>query len=141
MSNANLSKAELKELVETLGKLPRFADCSKGDLETLAKKGTLTALPASWALINEQTPSDACYVVLDGEVEVRVDGKPVAQLGAGSVVGEVGLLTSRLRNATVFSVTRVTLLHLVPEVFHDLVNTSDALRAALQGAAPADGQE
>ncbi|HVY08806.1 MAG TPA: cyclic nucleotide-binding domain-containing protein [Mycobacteriales bacterium] len=138
MSNANLPKAELKELAEKLAGFDRFAGCSKGDLEHLAKASTLTAVPASWALINEQTPSDACYVILDGEVEVRVDAKPVAQLGAGAVVGEVGLLTSRLRNATVFSVTRVTLLHLVPEVFHELVSASQALRDALQGPTMAD---
>ena len=70
MSNANLSKAELKDLVETLGKLPRFASCSKGDLETLAKAARLSSVPANWPLINEQTPSDACYVILDGDLEV-----------------------------------------------------------------------
>ena len=131
---SNLSKAELKELVETLGKLPRFASCSKSDLETLAKAARLSSVPANWPLINEQTPSDACYVILDGDLEVRVDGQPVAQLGKGAIVGEVGLLNSRLLNATVFSVTRVTLLHLVADVFHTLVSTNPELGAALKGA-------
>ncbi|HVT65073.1 MAG TPA: cyclic nucleotide-binding domain-containing protein [Mycobacteriales bacterium] len=133
MSSSGLSKSELKELVAKLSSLPRFADCSKADLELLAKSSALSAVPANWPLINEQTPADACYVILDGDVEVRVDGKAVAQLAAGSVVGEVGLLTSKLRNATVVSTSRVSVLHLVPEVFNTLVSSSPSIRAALQG--------
>ena len=138
MSSSGLSKSELKELVGRLGALPRFADCSKADLELLAKSAALSAVPANWPLINEQTPADACYVILDGDVEVRVEGKPVAQLAAGSVVGEVGLLQSKLRNATVVSTSRVSMLHLVPEVFSSLVSSSPAIRAALQGSANPD---
>jgi CRP-like cAMP-binding protein len=98
-------------------------------------------VPANWPLLNEQTPADACYVILDGDVEVRVDGRPVAQLAAGSVVGEVGLLTSKLRNATVVSTSRVSLLHLVPEVFNSLVSSNPAIGAALRGAASSDRSE
>src|SRR5690242_18686613 len=112
MSGTGLSKSELKELVAQIGALPRFAELSKSDLELLAKSSALAAVPSNWPLINEQTPADACYVILDGDVEVRVEGKPVAQLAAGSVVGEVGLLQSKLRNATVVSTTRVSVLHL-----------------------------
>jgi signal-transduction protein with cAMP-binding, CBS, and nucleotidyltransferase domain len=133
MSKANLPKAELKELVAKLGSLPRFSELSKADLELLVTSSAVSAVPANWPLINEQTPADACYVILDGDVEVRVEGKPVAQLAAGSVVGEVGLLTSKLRNATVVSTSRVSVLHLVPEVFKSLVSASPAIRAALQG--------
>ena len=135
MASSGLSKSELKELVGKLGALPRFADCSKADLELLAKSSALSAVPAHWPLLNEQTPADACYIILDGDVEVRVEGTPVAQLAAGSVVGEVGLLQSKLRNATVVSTSRVSMLHLVPEVFNTLVSSSPALRAALQGSA------
>lgn len=133
MSGSGLSKSELKELVAQIGALPRFAELSKSDLELLAKSSALSAVPANWPLINEQTPADACYVILDGDVEVRVEGKPVAQLAAGSVVGEVGLLQSKLRNATVVSTSRVSVLHLVPEVFQRLVSSSPAIRKALQG--------
>jgi signal-transduction protein with cAMP-binding, CBS, and nucleotidyltransferase domain len=139
MSKSNLPKSELKELVGKLAALPRFADLSKADLELLVSSSALSAVPANWPLINEQTPADACYVILDGDVEVRVDGKPVAQLAAGSVVGEVGLLTSKLRNATVVSTSRVSVLHIVPEVFQTLVSSNPALRAVLQSQAAADG--
>jgi signal-transduction protein with cAMP-binding, CBS, and nucleotidyltransferase domain len=138
MAKSTLPKAELKELVGQLGALPRFADLSKADLELLVKSSAVSAVPANWPLINEQTPADACYVILDGDVEVRVDGKPVAQLAAGSVVGEVGLLTSKLRNATVVSTSRVSVLHLVPEVFQTLVSSRPAIRAALQGPTATD---
>jgi signal-transduction protein with cAMP-binding, CBS, and nucleotidyltransferase domain len=138
MSSSGLSRSELKELVGKLAALPRFADCGKADLEALAKSSALSTVPANWPLINEQTPADACYVILDGDVEVRVDGKSVAQLAAGSVVGEVGLLTSKLRNATVVSTSRVSVLHLVPEVFHELVRSRPALDAALRGPASTD---
>jgi CRP-like cAMP-binding protein len=139
LPKTSLPKGELKELIAKLGALPRFADCSKGDLELLARSAALSAVPAHWPLINEQTPADACYVVLDGEVDVVIDQKPVVRLGPGSVVGETGLFESRLRNATVVSVSRVTVLHLTPEVFQSLVSLHPAIRTALQGPAKADG--
>ena len=43
--------------------------------------------------------------MLDGVLEVQVDGRPVAEVGPGAVVGERALLEEGRRTATVRAVT------------------------------------
>jgi CRP-like cAMP-binding protein len=133
-SGVTMSKSsEVRSVVEALAAQPRFAECSVRDLEELARSARSSSIPAAWPLIHEFTPADACYLILDGEVEVSVERRSVARLGAGSVVGEAGLFNHNLRNATVVSVTPVTLLHLPAQTFEDLISARPAIRTALQG--------
>jgi CRP/FNR family transcriptional regulator, cyclic AMP receptor protein len=129
-----MSKAsDVRAVVEALAAQPRFAECNIRDLERLARAARQSSIPAAWPLIHEFTPADSCYLILDGELEVTVERRPVARLGAGSVVGEAGLFNHNLRNATVVSVTPVTLLHLPAEEFHHLTSDRPAIRTALCG--------
>ena len=88
-------------------------------------------MPAGWPLIHQDTPADACYVILDGTAVVRIDGSEVATLGAGSIVGEVALATGRLRNATVTSKEPLDLLHLDASQFRSLLERRPTVRASL----------
>ena len=57
-----------------------------------------------WPLIREQTPSDACYILLSGEVGVYVGQDRIAVLGPGEVIGESALRRGKLRSATVTTI-------------------------------------
>lgn len=52
-------------------------------------------------LTQQGDPGDELYFVLDGTVAVDVDGKAVAELGPGAVIGERALLDGAPRAATV----------------------------------------
>ncbi len=52
-------------------------------------------------VINQGTRADEFLVLTSGKATVMVDDKIVAELGAGDVFGEVGMLTGSQRNATV----------------------------------------
>jgi CRP-like cAMP-binding protein len=132
-----MARTNTHHIVAALSTEPRFAGCSTRDLELLAQAAHESSVPAAWPLIHEFTPADSCYVILDGEVEVSVARQPVARLGVGSVVGEVGLFQQRLRTATVVSVTPVTVLHIAADAFHRLVGARPAIRSALSGPAMA----
>lgn len=73
--------------------VPLFAALSPGSLRELAAAAVVRDLPDGAVLTEVSTPSEALYVVLVGEIEVRThDGDvEVAVLGPGSCVGEVGL--------------------------------------------------
>ena len=61
------------------------------------------------ALVTRQgEPGDELYVLLDGLLEVEVDGKVVAEVGPGAVLGERALLESGSRTSTLRTVTRCT---------------------------------
>ena len=91
-------------------------------------------MPAHWPLIQEDTPADACYVILEGQADVAIGGTVVATLDTGSVVGEMALASGRLRNATVTSSTPLDLLHIDVGQFDALLARRPALREALPEA-------
>jgi hypothetical protein len=58
-------------------------------------------------LIEQGQPGEALYLILDGMLEVDVDGKPVAELGPGALVGERAILETGRATATVTAKTPV----------------------------------
>lgn len=139
-----MARSDAREIVDTLQAQPAFKDCSRKDLEELADSADRSSVPAGWSLIQQNTPADACYVILRGDADVSVKGTVVAQLTAGAVVGETGLAAHKLRNATVTSTTPLELLHIEAEAFQSLITRRPTLKAALlartQPAADAAGE-
>jgi hypothetical protein len=70
-------------------------------------------LPRGAELTRQGTPGDEIYLLLDGVAVVEVDGRPVAEIGPGAVVGERALLEGGRRTSTLRGVTplRVAVAH------------------------------
>ena len=49
----------------------------------------------------EGTPGTTMYVVLDGNIEINVGGKSMEVAGRGAIIGEMSLIDSSTRSATV----------------------------------------
>ena len=49
----------------------------------------------------EGSPGTSMYVVLDGNIEIYVGGKSIEVAGRGSIIGEMALIDSSPRSATV----------------------------------------
>lgn len=122
---------ETRDIARQLTALPSFAGCTTRDLTDLARHSYRSSVPAHWPLIHQDTPADACYVILGGSAAVCIDGVEVAELGPGAIVGEVALATGRLRNATVTSKTPLDLLHVEASEFRALLARRPTLRASL----------
>lgn len=133
-----MTRSDAKEIVAALAAQPVFKDCSNDDLQDLAMHANRTSIPANWPLIHQETPADACYVILAGDADVQVNGSKVATLHSGAVVGEAGLVGHKLRNAQVTSTTPLDLLHINAEQFTALIDRRPALKSAfLSSTAPA----
>jgi CRP-like cAMP-binding protein len=122
---------DTQDIAHRLAVLPAFSTCSARDLADLARHARHTSVPAHWPQIQEDTPADACYVILEGQADVAIGGTVVATLDTGSVVGEMALASGRLRNATVTSSTPLDLLHIDAGQFDALLARRPALREAL----------
>ena len=126
--------ASKKASLEHLRKVQLFSSCSTKDLERIAKAGDELPLKAGTTIVDQGQTGKEAFIVLDGTVTVRRNGKKVATLGSGTVVGELSLLDHGPRTATVVCETNCTLLLITQRHFLAVVDDVPALAHKLLGS-------
>jgi CRP/FNR family cyclic AMP-dependent transcriptional regulator len=87
--------------VAQLSKVPLFANCSKRELGRLLSRTRTEMVEAGHTLFIEGAPAGNLYVILSGSAVVRKNGRRIARLGPGDVVGELSVILGTPRSATV----------------------------------------
>ena len=113
--------------VEHLRNIPMFQSFSQKDLEKIAKAGDEVSMPAGSLIVDQGQTGREAFVVLDGTIAVKRNSKKVANLGPGSIVGELSLLDHGPRTATATCETDCTLLVLSQRTFLAVVDDVPAL--------------
>lgn len=111
-----------------LRELTAFEKFSDHDLKRLVGAAHRTSTSAPWPLMQEQTSSDACYILLSGEVGVYVGNERIAVLGPGEVIGESVLRRGKLRSATVTTTGPAEVLRIERDDLARLLAEIPALR-------------
>ena len=119
--------ASKKAYLEHLRNIPMFQSFSQKDLEKIAKAGDEVSMPAGSLIVDQGQMGREAFVVLEGSVAVKRNGKKVASLGPGSIVGELSLLDHGPRTATATCETDCTLLVLSQRTFLGVVDDVPAL--------------
>ena len=119
--------ASKKAYVEHLRNIPLFQSFSQKDLEKVAKAGDEVSMPAGSLIVDQGQMGREAFVILDGTVTVKRNGKKVASAGPGTIVGELSLLDHGPRTATVTADSDVTLLVLSQRTFLAVVDDVPAL--------------
>ena len=70
-------------------------------LDMVQNVGTPRAYQPGEKVFREGSPGTSMYVVLDGNIEILVGGKSMEIAGRGSIIGEMALIDSSTRSATV----------------------------------------
>lgn len=78
--------------VERLRRIPLFGELDHHDLATMAQWVREVEVADGELLVEQGSIPRELFVIEEGNVEVTHDGEHVATLGAGDVVGEMGLL-------------------------------------------------
>ena len=110
--------------LELLQTVPLFAGCSKRELGEIATIADELTLPKGTTLIQEGRQGFEFFALIEGEVEVRAKGRKPDRMEGGSFFGEMALLSSRPRNATVKAVTPVRVLVVHESGFRRLLRDS-----------------
>src|SRR5256884_1301177 len=77
--------------LNAISRVPLFAHLSKREREFIAKEGDEVRVPAGKTLTRQDRAGDTFYVLLDGEAEVKVDGKRRRDLKPGDFFGEISM--------------------------------------------------
>lgn len=91
--------------IESLRRVPLFADLSRRDLQQIARLFKARHFAAGETVIQEGSGAAAFFVIESGEVTVLVHGKRKATLKAGDYFGEIALIDAGTRTATVSAAT------------------------------------
>jgi CRP-like cAMP-binding protein len=122
---------EYEEDARRLREFAAFAKFSDDDRRRLVRATHRTSTSGPWPLIREQTPSDACYILLSGEAGVYVGGDRIAVVGPGEVIGESALRRGKLRSATVTTMGKAEVLHIARDDLDRLLTEVPALRETM----------
>lgn len=78
--------------LDRLNSIPLLRGCTQGQLETVAELTAFRTYEPRDILVEEDAPSSALFVIVDGSVDVTSGDVVVANLGPGSVLGESAIL-------------------------------------------------
>jgi CRP/FNR family transcriptional regulator, cyclic AMP receptor protein len=114
--------------LELLAGVPLFAGCSKKELGEISTLADELSFPAGTTLIEAERQGHEFFVLVEGSVDVRRKGRKVSSLGEGSFFGEMSLVSSRPRNATVTASSPVRVLVVHEQAFRRLLRDSPPIQ-------------
>jgi CRP-like cAMP-binding protein len=124
------------ELVNMLASLTLFADLTRPQLEQVAHKMTEESYPTGQRILRQGFTGTGFYVILDGEVAIKIDGNEVARLSKGDFFGEMSILLGEPPVADVVATRQLHVLHLGgPELEGFLLDHPPVMYRMLKGVA------
>jgi CRP/FNR family transcriptional regulator, cyclic AMP receptor protein len=112
--------------------IPLFAGLSGTELEAVCAAAGELRVDAGTTLANEGDFGHGFFAIEDGTADVVRDGAVLARLGPGDVFGEVALLTSGRRTASVVATSEMRLLTLFKRDLWQLEERAPAVAAVLR---------
>ena len=131
--------------VAMLRSIPMFAPLGAPAIDRLATAMVPVHAHTGSAVIRQGDPGDHFYIITDGRVAVSIDGRRVREEGPGESFGEIALLRSVPRTATVEAIEATELISLDRTTFLEAVTGQPASASAAEatvarhlGAVPPD---
>lgn len=119
--------------LEHLRAVPMFAGCTKRELQAIQKAGDEIVMTAGTLIVDQGQMGREAFVLLEGNVLVRRNGRKVTELGPGAVVGELSLLDHGPRTASVICETDCTLFVLDQRHFQKAIEHHPQIAMKLLG--------
>ena len=91
-----------------LGNVAIFSDLTKPELERVSRWTDEVSVPEGYELAREGQFAHEFFIIEDGVAAVLANGDRIAELGAGDFFGEIGLLETERRTASVVATTPTT---------------------------------
>ena len=122
--------------------IPLFSHLSQDEAHRLAAFATETSLADGQILMKQGDYSTELIAIEEGTADVLRDGEKIASLGAGDLIGEMGLLTREPRNADVIATSPMRVIKLthweIRRMSADTINRIEEIVKERQQAGVAD---
>jgi len=122
--------------------IPLFSSLSDAEARRLATFATETSVAEGQILMKQGDYSTELIAIEEGHADVLRDGKKLASVGPGDLIGEMGLLSRELRTASVIATSPMRVFKLthweVARMSEDTVDRIKEIIAERQAAGVAD---
>ena len=95
----------MADVEETLGRVPLFPGVKPKELKKLAERMQERSFAEGDTITTEGESGVGFFVIEDGNATVSIDGKIIRTLGPGEYFGEIALIDSGPRSATIVATT------------------------------------
>jgi CRP-like cAMP-binding protein len=123
--------------------IPMFRHLSQSELERIAGWLQSYSIPEGDELLREGASAQEFFLIEDGEAAVLEKGERVAVLGPGDFFGEIGLLETGRRTASVIAATPMDVIVMYRPEFErmkvELPTVADQIQAAIRTRLPKPG--
>jgi CRP-like cAMP-binding protein len=102
--------------------VPMFSACSKHELRTIARLATEIDVPKGKVLTREGDRGREFMIVVSGTAVATRHGREVAAFGPGDHFGEIALLDSGVRTATIVAESPMTIAVVGPAEFERILD-------------------
>ena len=126
-----MAKFKKSDKTEALKRIPIFSDLSKKELGFLAQLTTEMVFREGTDLVKQGEMGREAMMLMSGTATVRRNGRKIAELSSGDVLGEMSLINRAPRNATVTASSEVTVFLMNSREFSSVVATNDGLAAKM----------
>jgi CRP-like cAMP-binding protein len=113
----------VRQKAEILARVPLFSHLDSKELELLAGHCVTDCWPAGSSIIQEGDDGDRFFLLLSGRAAVSIGGRQVNELHPGEQFGEIALLHSVPRTASVTASVEVVTLSLRRDDFVSAVRS------------------
>jgi CRP/FNR family cyclic AMP-dependent transcriptional regulator len=122
--------------VATLQGIGVFSGLSRKELERLSAWTDELSIREGEELVTEGRFAHEFFVIEDGAAEVRQGGERIGELGPGDFFGEIALLETERRTASVIATTPMTVIVMFGRDFkqmeREMPAVADRIRAAIR---------
>ena len=126
--------ATKKAQLDSLKNVPLFSGCTKKELEKVAKAADEIDMQKGTLVVDQGQTGREAFVILHGEVTIKRNGRKIASLGAGDVVGELSLLDHGPRTASAVCATDCTMLVIDQRRFIGVLDSVPSIAHKLMAA-------
>ncbi len=116
---------------EFLARVPIFESCTPAQIASILALAQEHAYTPGQIIVTQGTPGQAFYLITSGRVAIERDGLALGAFGQGDFFGEMSLLDSAPRSATIRAIDLTRCLMLSSWDFKSLLESHPAIAIRL----------
>jgi CRP-like cAMP-binding protein len=114
-----------------LSRVPIFESCTAAEIASIASVAQENTYGAGQIIVTQGTPGQAFYLITHGRVTIERDGAVLGAFGPGDFFGEMSLLDSAPRSATIRALEETRCLMLSSWDFKALLERTPSIAIRL----------